>query len=216
MAGAMRVFSRSSALRHPVPRFALSPRALPGVILSRPNVPSSGANKPPWEEQHDPSPWHEREFERNRGRTIDVLRESYPTLFECEPDLSIYRDDIQFHGFHGVPASSIRGLSRYRRLLYALRMARKTTVADAELTYSLSMPEDTLIRVRWQAQLWLRLPLRPLTNGIGDRAAPLYVDGISAYELDEDDGRVAVHRLEYLHPLPTTKQAELAWAPSFG
>lgn len=163
---------------------------------------------PPWRSQ--------REFERNRGRTIDVLHESYPTLFAVEPDLSIYRDDIQFHGFHGVPAASITGLARYRSLLSALRLLRKTTVADAELTYTLSVPEDTLIRVRWQAQLWLRLPLRPLANGLHERAAPFYVDGISAYELSEDDGKVAVHRLEYLHPLPTSKSAELVWAPSFG
>ena len=148
-------------------------------------------------------PGGKEDFETKRGRTCDVLREAYPQLFTLEPDLSIYRHDIEFRGFQGVPVPVLKGLDSYRRLFGALRMMQRTTVAHHELSFTLTAVEAT-VRVRWQAQLWLRLPLRPLiSSGSADGAAPVYVDGISAYELDED-AQVATHRLEWLHPLPTT------------
>ena len=132
-------------------------------------------------------------------QTIEVLLESYPKLFSETPDLSIYRDDIEFRGLAGLinvvkpdtiasgDAGPILGLDGYRRLFDALRLARHTTVDTADLSFKLSRSEcDRTLRVRWHAKLWLRL--------FGP-AEPLCIDGVSVYELD-DEARVRIHRLE--------------------
>ena len=79
----------------------------------------------------------------------------------------------------------MRGIQAYRRLFDALRLTRHTAVADADLSYDLSLPTETTIRVRWHARLWLRMPLLSFV-GVRGGAQPLLVDGVSLYELDAD------------------------------
>ena len=91
----------------------------------------------------------------------------------------------------GVPEGRLRGIRAYRQLFDALRLTRNTAVADADLSYHLSLPSEATIRVRWHARLWLRMPLPSLGSIVGvHAAAPLLVDGVSLYELD-GDARIA-------------------------
>ena len=91
----------------------------------------------------------------------------------------------------GVPEGRLRGIRAYRQLFDALRLTRNTAVADADLSYHLSLPTEATIRVRWHARLWLRMPLPSLGSIVGvHAAAPLLVDGVSLYELD-GDARIA-------------------------
>eukprot|EP00321_Phaeocystis_globosa_P009577 CAMPEP_0118828530 /NCGR_PEP_ID=MMETSP1162-20130426/18962_1 /TAXON_ID=33656 /ORGANISM="Phaeocystis Sp, Strain CCMP2710" /LENGTH=213 /DNA_ID=CAMNT_0006759549 /DNA_START=29 /DNA_END=670 /DNA_ORIENTATION=- len=136
-------------------------------------------------------------FRERRGHTVAVLRDSYPNFFSDLPNFEIYTHDIQFlHS--GVPEGRLRGIRAYRQLFDALRLTRNTAVADADLSYHLSLPSEATIRVRWHARLWLRMPLPSLGSIVGvHAAAPLLVDGVSLYELD-GDARVRVHSLEYV------------------
>jgi hypothetical protein len=86
----------------------------------------------------------------------------------------------------------LRGIRAYRQLFDALRLTLNTAVADADLSYHLSLPSEATIRVRWHARLWLRMPLPSLRRfvGVRDAGAPLLVDGVSLYELD-GDARIA-------------------------
>ena len=152
--------------------------------------------------------------QRPIDQTVDVLQQSYPKLFSETPDLSIYRADIEFvgldrlaallvDGHHGLLPSGdsglIRGIDGYRRLFGALRLARQTTVADADLSFNLSVSEcESEVSVRWHAKLWLRL--------MGSIVDPIRVDGISVYECDED-GMVRVHRLENVQRLDDQRPA---------
>lgn len=198
--------SRSQASARPLLALPSEPLPRPFLTPSRPKL-------------EGPSDFH-----LSVGRVIEVLRESYPRLFSERPDMSIYSPDITFHRDDG--SATLRGIDSYVRMFDAIRHAKKLAVADAELTYRLHLVDDS-IRVRWTAKLWLRLPLSPL---LGARAAPLHVDGVSVYLLD-DAARVCVHRLEYveLHhdgkaisadalPLPwigsqqRAPEAALAWA----
>lgn len=153
-------------------------------------------------------------YEDKFDKTVRVLRDSYPKLFSDLPDLSIYTPDslllpleqvkpgptsvrlthlglppcpraaVQFvHS--GVPEGSLRGIRAYTQLFNALRLTRRTAVADADLSLVLSVPAETTIRVRWHARLWLRMPL-PSLVGVRGGAEPLLVDGVSIYELDAD------------------------------
>ena len=135
--------------------------------------------------------------------TVSVLRDSYPAAFSKRPDMSIYRDDIEFRGQLPSGEATLRGIGAYQRLFDALHLARQTTVADADLSFNLSTAEcGTRIKVRWHAQLFLRL--------LGNSSAPLRVDGISIYELDER-ARVRVHRLEYVERLSDQAPSRLSW-----
>ena len=137
-----------------------------------------------------------------------VLLESYPKLFSERPDLSIYRDDIEFRAL--LPSGDtalIRGIDRYRTLFEALRLARQTTVSDADLSFNLSVSDcETRLRVRWHAELWLRG-----SGLLGLAVAPLRFDGVSVYELDER-AKVRVHRLEYVERLSDRSQARTSCA----
>lgn len=144
--------------------------------------------------------WSIQTPQRRIDKTVDVLLASYPKLFSETPDLSIYRDDIEFHGL--LPSGDsglIRGIDGYRRLFEALRIARQTTVADADLAFNLSVSEcESEVSVRWHAKLWLRL--------MGQSVDPIRVDGISVYQCD-DEGMVRTHRLENVHRLGDRRQA---------
>lgn len=153
-------------------------------------------------------------------RTAAIMHESYPKLFSELPDLSIYRDDVEFCLQHTPLAGEFRlqGVDAYRRLFEALRVTRRTTVADADLSYRLFVVDDSTIRVRWHAKLWMRLPLPPLIGA----SSPVRIDGISHYDLDEN-ARVSRHNLECVERLdghkPVSAQqlvdtpgATLGWA----
>lgn len=137
------------------------------------------------------------DFHLRRGRVIDVLRESYPRLFQERPDMSIYaRNIVCFRADGGGPR--VRGIAAYTRMFDALHLSRRTMVAAAELQHRLHVCDDDTIRVRWAAKIWLRLPL--------PRASPLHVDGVSVYLLDSN-ARVVVHRLEFVDVLHDGRSA---------
>ena len=130
-----------SMLQQRLPRLARTPCALnrtallppgassrtalfPGLDLSRaPRLAYAGrlsyAEHEPWQQRrpNQPQPLAApgADFEQNIRRTQDVLRDSYPKLFSVEPDLSIYRPDIEFIGFHNMPTASLKGPASYRR-----------------------------------------------------------------------------------------------------
>lgn len=193
-----------------------SPAVLPRRTGGAQQPPSAGAASQ-WSIEDPDTRYRER-----RGHTVEVLRDSYPNFFSDLPNLEIYTPDslplpiepplrqtdpsshrpllrlpcltssaVQFvHS--GVPEGCLRGIRAYRQLFDALRLTRNTAVADADLSYHLSLPSAETIRVRWHARLWLRMPLPSLGSfvGVHDGAAPLLVDGVSLYELD-GDARIA-------------------------
>lgn len=133
------------------------------------------------------------DFQTGRGHVIDVLRESYPQLFTERPDMSIYSREIKFYRAATTVSDEVEptliGIDAYRRLFDAMRLTRRTTCTDAQLTYRLHVMDDT-IRVSWAARLWLRRPLLPF---IGSLALPLHIDAVSVYIL----GTHNLHRAAY-------------------
>jgi len=139
-----------------------------------------------------PTPWDFQpkgskppsEFTLNQGRAIDTLRYDYPRLFSSKPDLTIFSDNVQLHDPSG---KRLQGLGKYEKVFDMLRLLRRTTMQDAEITYRLVTHDDE-IRVRWSAKMYLRDPAFGLTT-------LNIIDGVSVYELDTK-GKIQTHRLE--------------------
>lgn len=131
------------------------------------------------------------EFELNQGRAIDTLRYDYPRLFDANPDLSLFRDDVIMRmpageRLLGRAPQVLRGKRQYEKVFAALRFARRTGMQDAEVTYRLTI-HGAVIRMRWSAKLHLRDP------ALGLQRLDI-VDGVSVYELD-DAGLIRSHTL---------------------
>jgi len=135
----------------------------------------------------------ENEYQLNLGKTIDTLRHDYPNILSQKPDFSIFTKNVELFDNSG---KLLGGLGKYERVFKMLRFLRSTTMSAAEVTYRLVV-QDSTIRVRWCAKLWMRDPLAGL-SGLGKDAGMLHqLDGISVYELDSD-GLVRLHRLEHI------------------
>jgi len=128
---------------------------------------------------------NENDYQLQQGRAIDSLRRDYPLLLREEPDLSIFRDDIELADASGKRLS---GLTQYSRVFAALRFLRSTAMSTDEVTYRLIVRDDT-IRVRWTAKLWMR--------GLAGLGASelVQLDGVSIYELDQA-AYIRRHRLD--------------------
>ena len=92
-------------------------------------------------------------------------------LYPSKPDLTIFSDDVQLHDPSG---KRLQGLGKYEKGFDMLRLLRRTTMQDAEITYRLVTHDDE-IRVRWSAKMYLRDPAFGLTtlniiDGVFDKA----------------------------------------------
>lgn len=151
-------------------------------------------------------------FKLNQGRAIDTIRRDYPRLLTEKPDLSIFTQKVELHDSMG---KRIVGIKRYERLFDTMRFVRSTMMQDAEISYRLVVVDD-LIRVRWNAKLWMRDPALGLTTLVNGEPALAHLDGVSVYHLDAD-GKIDRHTLEKLQlrgqgePLANAVPIGFAW-----
>lgn len=137
--------------------------------------------------QHKPP----NEFELNRGRVVDTLRNDLPHIFSKPPELGIFTPDLELCDVRDANGSTrLRGRNSYARLFDAARFLRKTTLQDAEVKYRLVLHDET-VRVRWEMRLLMRH--NPLLRDV--QPAVVHLDGISVYELNHQ-GLVFRHRIE--------------------
>jgi len=165
---------------------AAAPRAEPKAKSPTPEPPL-----PLWGLPTPPEPRGPSVFKLNQGRAIDVLRRDYPLYFSSKPDLSIFNTNIELHDPSG---KRLGGIKQYERVFDALRFLRRTTMQDAQVGVRL-VADDSTIRVRWNAKLWMRDPATGLNTMVTGEPALVHIDGVSIYDLDKD-GLIYRHRLE--------------------
>lgn len=165
-------------------------------IPPRANFPSYEAVSPVFGIERD-------DYQVNVGRAIDHLRDDYPKLLRVEPHLSIYAETIVLKA---SGKQQLEGIDQYERSFALLRFLRNATLAKDEVTYRLNV-EDSTIRVRWNAKLWIRDPLAAVPG-----APPVvFVDGLSVYELNTT-GFIRSHALENVEVTPPAVKVAFDWA----
>jgi hypothetical protein len=133
----------------------------------------------------------ENEYFLQVGVAIRTLRDDFPLLFEREPSLDIFRDDVTFVdrvGLPGAPAHAA-GLEEYKRVFWQLRMHRSLFYSRCHVSIlRIWQPRERTLAVRWSVAAAPRI-LASL--GAGD----MHYDGISWYKLDSR-GKIYEHVLD--------------------
>ena len=129
------------------------------------------------------------EFEVNLGRSIDVLRQTFPVYLEEEPQWDIYTDALETRDPSGIAIRGLRGFQRFHGTLRAVRNVLAAPGFDgAAITFRLTYDwAGQRVRVQWYSR-W-RARGAPLS------APRLHVDGVSIFDIN-DQGRVYRHTVE--------------------
>lgn len=174
-------FRRAHLLRH-TEAFLQSSRAPPSAAPVQPRTAGgNGAFERPAHLDEEEQRKH-NEFRLNVGKVIDTVQITYPFLFSCPPDMSIYESDIELTDPSGV---SLRGLAIYRQCFNLLRLMRRTLSSvevKSKVAYSLWDPYT--VRVRWNIAASTML----------NPGRTYFIDGVSLYKLS-DKGFVRRHVL---------------------
>ena len=133
------------------------------------------------------------EFDLSVGRALDALRRDYPTILTKQLDYSIYSDDIHVVDPSGV---TLHGVQTYKNSFRILQALIKVVYCPNRSGLTFRMCYDKArqnIRVHWNAHVLPRFSFTTM-----NRRKPLYVDGISVYELDKKTGLIVQHRIEHI------------------
>lgn len=128
-----------------------------------------------------PEPNRNDNFTINLGKALDHLRVDVPLLFEREPDLSIYTEDVRLRDHARIYAS---GKFMYQMVYFSLRVAR------------IFMPMPPLVEVlniRWcpaRQSIEVRFQIR-----VDTLSDSLYFDAVSVYRVNAR-GLIYEHLIE--------------------
>jgi hypothetical protein len=128
------------------------------------------------------------DFELSVGKALDTLKRDYPALLTKQPDFSIYAHDIEVVDPSGM---TVHGIKTYKNSFLLIHALIKFLYCPNRSNLTFRMCYDKArqnIRVHWNAQVMPRMMMQ----------RPVYVDGISVYELDKRTGEIVQHRIEHL------------------
>jgi len=133
----------------------------------------------------------QNEYEINRGRAMDILRQDYPDILTQDLDYSIYDDDLVVVDPSGV---TLHGLNAYKTSFQFLHAVVNFFYCEEASGVTFRMVYDWArnnVRISWNAVL---VP-KAIYGGSRNK---LYVDGISVYEVDRTSGKISKHSIERL------------------
>lgn len=128
-----------------------------------------------------------REFQMNLGKAMDTLRKDMPEILHQRPDYSIYSQDIRLVDPSGVQLTGIdsyKSAVAFFQTFIGFWFSTKSGL-QYRMVYDFARAS---IRISWNAVLIPKVPL----------GRPLYVDGVSYYQLDRSTGTIDEHRIERL------------------
>jgi len=128
-----------------------------------------------------------REYQLKVGKAMDTLRTDMSTIFTKQPDFSIYDKDVTAVDPSGV---QLTGLEAYKSA-FAFFQTFCSFWFHTKNGMQFRMMYDfcrSSIRISWHVMLVPKVPL----------GGPLYIDGISYYQLDRSTGMIVEHKVEKL------------------
>lgn len=128
-----------------------------------------------------------REYQLKVGKAMDTLRTDMSSIFTKQPDFSIYDKDVTAVDPSGVQLS---GLDAYKSA-FAFFQTFCSFWFHTNNGMQFRMMYDfcrSSIRISWHVMLVPKVPL----------GGPLYIDGISYYQLDRTTGMIVEHKVEKL------------------
>jgi len=150
-------------------------RAFPS-ITEQPPPPS-----PRLQDDDKPNPQGNNNFTINLGRALDHLRVDVPLLFDREPDLSIYTEDVRLRDEARVYAS---GKFMYQMVYFSLRLAR---------VFMPMPPLVEVLNIRWcPARQCIEVRFQIRVDTLSDS---LYFDAVSVYRVNAQ-GLIFEHSIE--------------------
>jgi hypothetical protein len=157
-------------------------RRVPHLLQAFPSIteqPSPSFPPPP----SPPPPEYNRNdnFTINLGKALDHLRVDVPLLFDREPDMSIYTEDIRLRDDSRVYASGKFG---YKMVYFSLRLAK---------VFMPMPPLVEVINIRWcPARQSIDVRFQVRVDTLSDQ---LYLDAVSSYKVN-NQGVVYEHVIE--------------------
>ncbi|XHX78263.1 MAG: DUF2358 domain-containing protein [Stenomitos frigidus ULC029] len=115
----------------------------------------------------------ERDYQKQVERSIAILQQDLPTLFERDISYDIYRHDIDFRD----PVNRFKGKRNYRIIFWTLRFHGRLFFTELFFDlHEVKLTSQTTIRADWTVRGTLRVPWK----------AKLLFNGYSLYTLDQE------------------------------
>lgn len=130
------------------------------------------------------------QFNMNLGKAMDTLRKDMPDILRTSPDFSIYHDQIIAVDPSGV---RLQGLDKYKSSFAFIQAFFSFWFMIDHSNLQFRMVYDfgrSSIKVSWHVVL---LPKMGFPG-----AKPVFLDGISQYDLDASTGKIVKHEISNL------------------
>lgn len=124
-----------------------------------------------------------REYNLNVGSAIEAIRHDLPHMFQQEPDLSIFTEDVTLSDRSG---SLLSGKKMYSTFYSTLRIARRLTSAKPIVNIL------SLRHMHWKDEICVRFSV---TMDVALGLEPVQFDAISVYRLN-GKGLIYEHRID--------------------
>lgn len=127
-------------------------------------------------------------YNMNLGKAMDTLRKDMPEILRKTPDYSIYHKDIQATDPSGV---QLTGLDKYKSAYTFFQTFIKFWFSTTRSGLQYRMVYDfcrSSIRISWHVVLVPKFSV----------LKPIFLDGVSYYNLDTESGKIIEHKIENL------------------